>query len=281
MNEEIKNIENEEVVETPVRKAEESVESFREEAAPVAPKKRKSNASIDPAKFDWDAFENNVPASESKEELEKKYSESLSKIAENEVIEGTVTGLTQKEVIVNVGYKSEGVIQRNEFRYNPDLKVGDKVDVLVENPEDKKGQLILSHKKACSLKSWDRVNEAFEKNEIVKGFIKARTKGGMIVDVFGIEAFLPGSQIDVKPIRDYDVYVEKTMEFKVVKINQEFRNVVLSHKALIEAELEAQKSEIISKLEKGQVLEGTVKNITSYGVFVDLGGVDGLIHITD
>ena len=282
MNEEIKNIENEEV-DIPVSKTEETVESFREEAAPVAPvaKKRRSNASIDPAKFDWDAFENNAPASESKDELEKKYSESLSKIAENEVIEGTVTGLTSKEVIVNVGYKSEGVIQRNEFRYNPDLKVGDKVDVLVENPEDKKGQLILSHKKACSLKSWDRVNEAFEKNEIVKGFIKARTKGGMIVDVFGIEAFLPGSQIDVKPIRDYDVYVEKTMEFKVVKINQDFRNVVLSHKALIEAELEAQKSEIISKLEKGQVLEGTVKNITSYGVFVDLGGVDGLIHITD
>ena len=282
MNEEIKNIENEEV-DIPVAKTEETVESFREEAAPVAPvaKKRRSNASIDPAKFDWDAFENNAPASESKDELEKKYSESLSKIAENEVIEGTVTGLTSKEVIVNVGYKSEGVIQRNEFRYNPDLKVGDKVDVLVENPEDKKGQLILSHKKACSLKSWDRVNEAFEKNEIVKGFIKARTKGGMIVDVFGIEAFLPGSQIDVKPIRDYDVYVEKTMEFKVVKINQDFRNVVLSHKALIEAELEAQKSEIISKLEKGQVLEGTVKNITSYGVFVDLGGVDGLIHITD
>ena len=270
MNEEIKNVENEEVVETPVSK---------EEVTPA--RKRKSNRSIDPAKFDWDAFENNVPSSESKEELEQKYSESLSKIAENEVIEGTVTGLTQKEVIVNVGYKSEGVIQRNEFRYNPDLAVGDKVDVLVENPEDKKGQLILSHKKACSLKSWDRVNEAFEKNEIVKGFIKARTKGGMIVDVFGIEAFLPGSQIDVKPIRDYDVFVEKTMEFKVVKINQDFRNVVLSHKALIEAELEAQKSEIISKLEKGQVLEGTVKNITSYGVFVDLGGVDGLIHITD
>ena len=188
MNEEIKNIENEEV-EIPVSKTEETVESFREEEAPVAPvaRKRRSNASIDPAKFDWDAFENNVPASESKEDLEKKYSESLSKIAENEVIEGTVTGLTAKEVIVNVGYKSEGVIQRNEFRYNPDLKVGDKVDVLVENPEDKKGQLILSHKKACSLKSWDRVNEAFEKNEIVKGFIKARTKGGMIVDVFGIE----------------------------------------------------------------------------------------------
>ena len=265
MNEEIKNIENEEVIETPVVK--ETAESFKEEApeAVAVPKKRRSNASIAPEKFDWDAFENNVPASESKEELEQKYSESLSKIAENEVIEGTVTGLTQKEVIVNVGYKSEGVIQRNEFRYNPDLKVGDKVDVLVENPEDKKGQLILSHKKACSLKSWDRVN----------------TKGGMIVDVFGIEAFLPGSQIDVKPIRDYDVYVEKTMEFKVVKINQEFRNVVLSHKALIEAELEAQKSAIIAKLEKGQVLEGTVKNITSYGVFVDLGGVDGLIHITD
>ena len=197
------------------------------------------------------------------------------------VVEGTVTGVNKREVIVNVGYKSEGIIPVSEFRYNPDLKVGDKIEVYVESAEDKNGQLALSHKKARQLKSWDRVNEALEKDEIIKGYIKCRTKGGMIVDVFGIEAFLPGSQIDVKPIRDYDVYVDKTMEFKVVKINQEFRNVVVSHKALIEAELEAQKQVIMSKLEKGQILEGTVKNITSYGVFVDLGGVDGLIHITD
>ena len=196
-------------------------------------------------------------------------------------VEGTVTGVNKREVIVNVGYKSEGIIPVSEFRYNPDLKVGDKIEVYVESAEDKNGQLALSHKKARQLKSWDRVNEALEKDEIIKGYIKCRTKGGMIVDVFGIEAFLPGSQIDVKPIRDYDVYVDKTMEFKVVKINQEFRNVVVSHKALIEAELEAQKQVIMSKLEKGQILEGTVKNITSYGVFVDLGGVDGLIHITD
>ena len=209
------------------------------------------------------------------------YSDTLSTVIENEVVEGTVVGITKREVIVNIGYKSEGVISVNEFRYNPDLAVGDKVEVYVENTEDKKGQLILSHKKARSFRSWDRVNEAFEKDEIVKGYIKCRTKGGMIVDVFGIEAFLPGSQIDVKPIRDYDVFVNKTMEFKIVKINHEFRNVVVSHKALIEEELEAQKADIIGKLEKGQVLEGIVKNITAYGVFVDLGGVDGLIHITD
>ena len=244
-------------------------------------KTRKSNASIAPEKFDWDAFEKEETFGASKEELEKQYVESLNKVAENEVVEGTVASISKREVVVNIGYKSEGVIPISEFRYNPELKVGDKVDVFVETAEDKKGQLILSHKKACSLKSWDRVNQAYDNNEIVKGYIKARTKGGMIVDVFGIEAFLPGSQIDVKPIRDYDIFVDKTMEFKVVKINQEFRNVVLSHKALIEAELEAQKAEIMSKLEKGQVLEGTVKNITSYGVFVDLGGVDGLIHITD
>ena len=195
-------------------------------------------------------------------------------------MEGTVTGITKREVLVNIGYKSEGVIPVSEFRYNPDLKVGDKIEVYVESAEDKGGQLVLSHKKARQLKSWDRVNEALEKDEIIKGYIKCRTKGGMIVDVFGIEAFLPGSQIDVKPIRDYDVYVDKTMEFKVVKINQEFRNVVVSHKALIEAELEAQKQVIMSKLEKGQILEGTVKNITSYGVFVDLGGVDGMVHIS-
>ena len=190
-------------------------------------------------------------------------------------------GLTKREVVVNIGYKSEGIIPISEFRYNPELAVGEKVEVYVESAEDKKGQLVLSHKKARQLRSWDRVNEALEKDEVIKGYIKCRTKGGMIVDVFGIEAFLPGSQIDVKPIRDYDIYVDKTMEFKVVKINQEFRNVVVSHKALIEAELEAQKKEIMSKLEKGQILEGTVKNITSYGVFIDLGGVDGLIHITD
>ena len=195
--------------------------------------------------------------------------------------EGTVVAISKREVVINIGYKSDGVVSANEFRYNPDLKVGDKVEVFVESLEDKNGQLLLSHKKARNLKSWDRVNKALEESEIVKGFVKCRTKGGMIVDVFGIEAFLPGSQIDVKPIRDYDVFVGKTMEFKVVKINNEYKNVVVSHKALIEAELEQQKAEIISKLEKGQVLEGVVKNITSYGVFIDLGGVDGLIHITD
>ena len=231
--------------------------------------------------FDWDLYENGSMDGTSQKELERAYDETLNKVSEHQVVEGRVISFDKKEVVVNIGYKSDGIIPASEFRYNPDLKVGDIVEVYVENQEDKKGQLILSHKKACSLKSWDRVNQAYDNNEIVKGYIKARTKGGMIVDVFGIEAFLPGSQIDVKPIRDYDIFVDKTMEFKVVKINQEFRNVVLSHKALIEAELEAQKAEIMSKLEKGQVLEGTVKNITSYGVFVDLGGVDGLIHITD
>ena len=247
----------------------------------MKPASKKSNASVDNDKFDWDAFENDGFDAQEKASNEESYSKSLSRINENEVVEGTVTSINKREVIVNIGYKSEGVISINEFRYNPDLAVGDTVEVYVENAEDKKGQLILSHKRARAVKSWDRVNEAFEKDEIVKGYIKCRTKGGMIVDVFGIEAFLPGSQIDVKPIRDYDVYVNKTMEFKIVKINQEFRNVVVSHKALIEAEIEAQKADIIGKLEKGQVLEGTVKNITSYGVFVDLGGVDGLIHITD
>jgi small subunit ribosomal protein S1 len=232
--------------------------------------------------FDWNSFENDLGVySQPKEEIAAAYDKTLSNVTVGEVVEGTVTGLTKREVIVNVGYKSEGIISISEFRYNPDLKVGDKIEVYVDSAEDKNGQLALSHKKARQLKSWDRVNEALEKDEIIKGYIKCRTKGGMIVDVFGIEAFLPGSQIDVKPIRDYDVYVDKTMEFKVVKINQEFRNVVVSHKALIEAELEAQKQIIMSKLEKGQILEGTVKNITSYGVFVDLGGVDGLIHITD
>ena len=241
------------------------------------------NASAALDSFDWDAFENDLDlyGGASKEDIASRYDQTLSNIQSGEVLEGTVIGITKREVVVNIGYKSEGVISINEFRYNPDLAIGEKVEVYVENAEDKKGQLVLSHKKARQLRSWDRVNEALEKDEIIKGYIKCRTKGGMIVDVFGIEAFLPGSQIDVKPIRDYDIYVNKTMEFKVVKINQEFRNVVVSHKALIEAELEQQKKDIISKLEKGQVLEGTVKNITSYGVFIDVGGVDGLIHITD
>jgi len=232
--------------------------------------------------FDWDAYENGVTISaESKADLEKIYDGTLNAIKDKEVVEGTVILINKREVVVNVGYKSDGVVPMSEFRYNPDLAVGDKVEVYIESQEDKKGQLILSHKQARATRSWDRVNAALETQEIVKGFVKCRTKGGMIVDVFGIEAFLPGSQIDVKPIRDYDVFVNKTMEFKVIKINHEFKNVVVSHKALIEAELELQKKEIIGKLQKGQVLEGTVKNITSYGVFIDLGGVDGLIHITD
>ena len=233
------------------------------------------------ADFDWEQFENGGSTTVSKEEQTASYDSTLNKVSEHQVVDGTVISVDKKEVIVNIGYKSDGIIAASEFRYNPDLKVGDVVEVYVENQEDKKGQLILSHKKARLSKSWERVNAALENEEVVQGYIKCRTKGGMIVDVFGIEAFLPGSQIDVHPIRDYDVFVGKTMEFKIVKINQEFRNVVVSHKALIEAELEAQRKEIISKLEKGQVLEGTVKNITSYGVFVDLGGVDGLIHITD
>ena len=231
--------------------------------------------------FNWDEFENGTVANVSKEELDKAYDETLNKVADHQVVEGTVISIDKKEVVVNIGYKSDGIIPASEFRYNPELKIGDKVEVYVESAEDKKGQLILSHKKARLSQSWEKVNEALEADAIIQGYIKCRTKGGMIVDVFGIEAFLPGSQIDVHPIRDYDQFVGKTMEFKVVKINQEFRNVVVSHKALIEAELEAQKKEIIGKLEKGQILEGTVKNITSYGVFVDLGGVDGLIHITD
>ena len=231
--------------------------------------------------FNWDEFENGTVANISKEELDKAYDETLNKVADHQVVEGKVISVDKKEVVVNIGYKSDGIIPAGEFRYNPDLKEGDVVEVYVETAEDKKGQLVLSHKKARLSQAWDRVNEALEAQEIVQGYIKCRTKGGMIVDVFGIEAFLPGSQIDVHPIRDYDQFVGKTMEFKIVKINQEFRNVVVSHKALIEQELEAQKQEIISRLEKGQILEGTVKNITSYGVFVDLGGVDGLIHITD
>ncbi|MBR4899275.1 MAG: 30S ribosomal protein S1 [Prevotella sp.] len=231
--------------------------------------------------FDWESFENGTTANVSKEELDRAYDETLNKVADHQVVDGKVISVDKKEVIVNIGYKSDGIIPASEFRYNPELKEGDVVEVYVESAEDKKGQLLLSHKKARLSKAWDRVNAALDEQQIIQGFIKCRTKGGMIVDVFGIEAFLPGSQIDVHPIRDYDQFVGKTMEFKVVKINQEFRNVVVSHKALIEAELEAQKQEIISKLEKGQILEGTVKNITSYGVFVDLGGVDGLIHITD
>ncbi len=234
------------------------------------------------ADFDWEAYENGEAAGErSRAELTHAYEESLNSVKDKDVIEGTIIALNKREAVVNIDYKSDGIIPMSEFRYNPDIKVGDKVEVFIENQEDRKGQLILSHKKARASRSWDRINAALENNEIIKGFIKCRTKGGMIVDVFGIEAFLPGSQIDVKPIRDYDIFVGKTMEFRVVKINEEFRNVVVSHKALIQAELEQQKREIISKLEKGQVLEGTVKNITDYGVFIDLGGVDGLIHITD
>lgn len=231
--------------------------------------------------FNWDEFESGSKAGNGEGELTKAYDETLNKIQEHQVVEGTVISIDKKEVVVNIGYKSDGIIPASEFRYNPDLKVGDKVEVYVESQEDKNGQLELSHKKARLQKSWDNINKAMEGDEIIQGYIKSRTKGGMIVDVFGIEAFLPGSQIDVHTIRDYDIFVGKTMEFKVVKINQEFRNVVVSHKALIEAELEAQRKEIISHLEKGQILEGTVKNITTYGVFVDLGGVDGLIHITD
>ena len=233
------------------------------------------------ADFNWDEFENGARNEADKGDLTKAYDETLNKIQEHQVVEGTVISIDKKEVVVNIGYKSDGIIPASEFRYNPDLKVGDKVEVYVENQEDKCGQLVLSHKKARLQKSWENINKALENDEVIQGYIKSRTKGGMIVNVFGIEAFLPGSQIDVHPIRDYDVFVGKTMEFKVVKINQEFRNVVVSHKALIEAELEAQRKEIISHLEKGQILEGTVKNITSYGVFVDLGGVDGLVHITD
>ncbi|MBR5403326.1 MAG: 30S ribosomal protein S1 [Bacteroidales bacterium] len=245
-------------------------------------KKAILNASVAPEEFDWEAFENDgAETGESKKEAMAQYEQTLNKVTENEVVEGVVTSINKREVVVNIGAKSEGVISAPEFRYNPDLKVGDKVEVLVESAEDRKGQLIISHKKARQLKSWDMVNAAYESGEIVKGYVKTRTKGGMIVDVFGIEAFLPGSQIDIKPIRDYDVFVDTTMDFKIVKINQEFKNVVVSHKALLEAEQEQKRSELISKLEKGQVLEGVVKNITNYGVFVDLGGVDGLIHITD
>jgi len=264
--------------ELPAQKAE-TLEQFHSNDEPIITKKSQDLL----AEFDWDSIGKRdvVYKADEKKRLEALYEKTLSTVVENEVVEGTVVAMNKREVVVNIGYKSEGVISLNEFRYNPDLKIGDKVEVLVETQEDPNGQLILSHKKARALKSWDRVNEAYNNDEIVKGYIKCRTKGGMIVDVFGIEAFLPGSQIDVKPIRDYDIFVNKTMEFKIVKINNEFKNVVVSHKALIEEELEAQKRDIIAKLEKGQVLEGIVKNITSYGVFIDLGGIDGLIHITD
>jgi len=274
----VENVTKEVVTEVAAAEAqkEEEVEVKLEEEEKVAEEKV-------PAEFDWDALEkkqDKYSASE-RTKLENIYAGSLSSITEHEVIEGTIVGITEREIVINIGYKSDGIIPFNEFRYNPDLKVGDKVDIYVENQEDSNGQMILSHKKARILKSWDRINEAHDKDEIINGYVKCRTKGGLIVDVFGIEAFLPGSQIDVKPIRDYDIYVDKTMEFKVVKINHEYKNVVVSHKALIEDELEQQRAEIIAKLEKGQVLEGIAKNITTYGVFIDLGGVDGLIHITD
>ncbi|MBN2486950.1 MAG: 30S ribosomal protein S1 [Bacteroidales bacterium] len=282
MTEDLKNLEQEPQVQDSA-----VVEPAEEKAAKSAksskPKQNDDETIESDSSFDWDAYSDSmdVYSGSQRENYVKMYDDTLSTIAENEVVDGTVISMNKREVVINIGFKSEGVVSLNEFRYNPNLKIGDKVEVLVESQEDKKGQLLLSHKKARSLRSWDRVNESLEKDEIITGYIKCRTKGGMIVDVFGIEAFLPGSQIDVKPIRDYDIYVGKTMEFKVVKINQEFKNVVVSHKALIEAELEQQKKEIIAKLEKGQILEGTVKNITSYGVFIDLGGVDGLIHITD
>jgi small subunit ribosomal protein S1 len=265
--------------------AEETVEEDEASEAPLTVQDliRETRAAEPAKEFDWDSIGKKFELYDvqEKQRLEQEYDRTLSQIKEHEVIEGTVVGMTNREAVINIGFKSDGVIQLNEFRYNPDLKIGDVVEVYVENQEDPNGQLILSHKKARILKSWERINDAFEKQEIIKGYVKSRTKGGLIVDIFGIEAFLPGSQIDVKPIRDYDIFVDKVMEFKVVKINHEYKNVVVSHKALIEDELEAMKAEIIKKLEKGQILEGTVKNITSYGVFIDLGGVDGLIHITD
>ncbi|GAB1453651.1 30S ribosomal protein S1 [Draconibacterium sp.] len=273
----------EEIEATPETNEEVAIEEKTEVVAEKKPKTQVKETSAEPEEFDWASLEVGLDAySESeRDKLSNLYNDTLNTVSEKEVLEGTVISLNKREVVVDIGYKSDGIVSVNEFRYNPELKVGDKVDVYIESLEDKRGQMILSHKQARATRSWDRVNEALDKDEIIKGFIKCRTKGGMIVDVFGIEAFLPGSQIDVKPIRDYDVFVGKTMEFKVVKINNEYRNVVVSHKALIEAELEQQKKDIIGKLEKGQVLEGTVKNITSYGVFMDLGGVDGLIHITD
>ena len=270
------------VEETSAVEAAPAVEEAPKAEAPKAAKKSTLNASVAPEDFDWDAFEgSDVYGGVDKAAIEEAYDKTLSKIVENDVVEGVVTAMNKREVVVAIGGKSEGVIPVSEFRYDSELKVGDKVEVYVESAEDRKGQLVLSHRKARTLKSWDRVNEAFEKDEVVKGFVKTRTKGGMIVDVFGIEAFLPGSQIDIKPIRDYDQFVNQNIDCKIVKINQEFRNVVVSHKALLEAEQEQKRAELIGKLEKGQVLEGVVKNITNYGVFVDLGGVDGLIHITD
>lgn len=268
--------------ETAQQPTEKTLESQPVEVASASETAPKSANAVTPSEdFDWDLYEKGDLPETNREELVHEYDKTLNTIKEKEVVEGTVIAMNKREVVVNIGFKSDGIISLNEFRYNPDLKIGDKVEVYIENQEDKKGQLLLSHKQARTSRSWDRVNAALENDETIKGYVKCRTKGGMIVDVFGIEAFLPGSQIDVRPIRDYDVFVGKTMEFKVVKINHEFKNVVVSHKALIEAELEQQKKEIISKLEKGQVLEGTVKNITNYGVFIDLGGVDGLIHITD
>ncbi len=268
-----------------VAEAEEKAAEFAEPVVIPVVKKAKAPKKVvaEAADFDWDALveEDKGFGGRTKQDLESLYEKTLTTVQEKEVVEGKVISMNKREVVIDIGYKSDGIVSLNEFRYNPELKPKDLVEVYIESLEDLKGQMILSHKKARALRSWDRVNEALDKDEVIKGYIKCRTKGGMIVDVFGIEAFLPGSQIDVKPIRDYDMYVNKTMEFKVVKINHEFRNVVVSHKALIEAELELQKKEIISKLEKGQVLEGTVKNVTSYGVFIDLGGVDGLIHITD
>jgi len=268
------------VAETPVKEV--KAEETTEEPLIVEEEVVEKQVQV-PGVFDWDSIgkKQDLYTSTEREKLEDIYSNTLNSITEHEVIEGTVVGISSREVVINIGYKSDGVVPFNEFRYNPKLKVGDKVDIYVENQEDAAGQMILSHKKARTLKSWDRINAAHDNDEIINGYVKCRTKGGLIVDVFGIEAFLPGSQIDVKPIRDYDIYVDKTMEFKVVKINHDYKNVVVSHKALIEDELEQQRSEIIAKLEKGQVLEGTVKNITSYGVFIDLGGVDGLVHITD
>jgi len=268
------------VVEAPVVEAEIKVE---EEVAFIAQEEEVAAEAEIPVEFDWEALtkKQDIYSSTERTKLENIYSSSLSSIVEHEVIDGTIVGISNREVVINIGYKSDGIIPFNEFRYNPDIKIGDKVDIYVENQEDTNGQMILSHKKARTLKSWDRINEAHDNEEVINGYVKCRTKGGLIVDVFGIEAFLPGSQIDVKPIRDYDIYVDKTMEFKVVKINHEYKNVVVSHKALIEDELEQQRAEIIAKLEKGQVLEGIAKNITTYGVFIDLGGVDGLIHITD
>lgn len=288
-NEEVTNkieaIEKEETVAEaePVAEVETAVEEEPKKVAKEEKKIETKAAVVEPGDFDWNSIgkKHDNYSNEERKKLEEIYNVTLSSINEQEVVEGTVVGINSREIVVNIGFKSDGVIAFNELRYNPNLKIGDKIDVYVQSHENQSGQLILSHKKAKLLKAWDRVNEALEKDEIITGLVKCRTKGGLIVEVFGIEAFLPGSQIDVKPIRDYDIFVGKTMEFKVVKVNNEFKNVVVSHKALIEDELEQQKAQIIAKLEKGQVLEGTVKNITSYGVFIDLGGVDGLIHITD